>query len=293
MGLRPINNVVDVSNYVLFATAQPIHTFDHAKLSGGRIIVRKAKKGETLLSLDGKMIELSPDMLVIADEAKPVALAGVMGGEETGVTGKTLDVFIESACFDPVSVRLTAKKAGLSTDASYRYERGTDVSFPPKAARMAASLLCQFGGQAAREMLDVYPKPRKPKSVILRHRRILDLLGAEVPEDFVTRILAALGFKVEESQKGTWLVEAPSFRVDIEREADLIEEDLKPGDLLLLCSDGLTNMVEDQEILETLRQDGVAPEAGCQALIDLANERGGDDNITAVIVQAAKGSSRS
>jgi len=224
MGLRPINNVVDVSNYVLFATAQPIHTFDHAKLAGGRIIVRKAKKGETLLSLDGKMIELSPDMLVIADEAKPVALAGVMGGEETGVTETTRDVFIESACFDPVSVRLTAKKTGLATDASYRYERGTDVSFPPKAARMAASLLCQFGGQAAKEMLDVYPKPRKPKSVILRHRRILDLLGAEVPEDFVTGILGALGFKVEESQKGTWLVEAPSFRVDVEREADLIEE---------------------------------------------------------------------
>jgi len=224
MGLRPINNVVDISNYVLFATAQPLHAFDFAKLRGGRIIVRKAQKGETLRTLEGLTIELSPEMLVIADEAGPVALAGVMGGEETGVTDTTRDVFIESACFDPVSIRLTAKKAGLSTDASYRFERGSDIVFPPRAAQMAASLMCRFGGKAATGILDVYPKPWKPKSVILRHHRISDLLGTDVPKDRVLRILDDLGFKVEENREGVWRAEVPSFRVDIEREADLIEE---------------------------------------------------------------------
>lgn len=224
MGLRSVNNVVDVSNYVLFATGQPIHIFDFHKLRGGRIVVRRAMKGETLRSLDGGVIELSPEMLVIADAERPVALAGVMGGEETGVTAETVDVFIESACFDPVAVRLTAKKAGLSTDASYRYERGTDIGFPPEGARMAASLLCGFGGKATRGLIDVHPRPRKPKSVVLRHRRLFDLLGVEVPADFVPPLLGALGFRVEESQKGTWIVEVPSFRVDIEREADLVEE---------------------------------------------------------------------
>ena len=224
MGLRSVNNVVDVTNYVLFATGQPIHAFDFGKLAGGRIVVRRAMKGEKLKSLDGGVIELTPEMLVIADAEKPVGLAGVMGGEETGVTEATVDVFVECACFDPVSVRLTAKKAGLSTDASYRFERGTDVGFPPEAARMTASLLGRFGGKATRGLIDVYPKPRKPKSVILRHRRLFELLGVQVPADFVPRLLADLGFRVEESQKGTWLAEVPSFRVDIEREADLIEE---------------------------------------------------------------------
>ncbi len=224
MGLRPINNVVDISNYVLFATAQPLHTFDFAKLRGGRIIVRKAQKGETLKTLEGLTLELSPEMLVIADEAVPVALAGIMGGEETGVTDTTRDVLIESACFDPVSIRLTAKKAGLSTDASYRFERGSDIAFPPQAALMAASLLCRFGGKVAKGILDVYPKPRKPKSAILRHRRISELLGTDIPKDRVRRILEDLGFKVEESDKGVWRAEVPSYRVDIEREADLIEE---------------------------------------------------------------------
>ncbi|MBM3312796.1 MAG: phenylalanine--tRNA ligase subunit beta, partial [Candidatus Aminicenantes bacterium] len=147
MGLKPINNVVDVSNYVLFATAQPIHAFDLAKVCEAEIVVRRAQRGERLMDLDGHDLELAPDMLVIADASKPVALAGVIGGRDSGVSGSTRDVFIESAHFDPVSVRQTAKKLGLSTDASYRFERGTDVSFPPHAALMAASLLTQMGGK--------------------------------------------------------------------------------------------------------------------------------------------------
>jgi len=224
MGLGPINNVVDVTNYVLFATSQPIHAFDLAKLGGGRIIIRRAKKGEKLLCLDGTDLALEPEMLVIADATKPAALAGVIGGQESAVSEKTADIFVESACFDPVSIRKTRKAAGIQTDASYRFERGSDIAFPPQAALMAASLLTQFGGQATKEMVDLYPQPRKKKEVILRHRRIADLLGIAVEEDFVKKTLEHLEFGVEAQQPGIWRIKVPSFRVDIDREADLIEE---------------------------------------------------------------------
>ncbi len=224
MSLNPINNVVDVTNYVLFATSQPIHAFDLAKLGGGRIIIRRAKKGEKLLCLDGAELTLEPEMLAIADAARPVALAGVIGGQESAVSEKTMDIFIESACFDPVSIRKTRKAAGIQTDASYRFERGADIAYPPQAALMAASLLTQFGGQATRELVDLYPQPRKKKEVILRHRRIADLLGVGVEEGFVKKTLEDLEFGVEVQQPGIWRIKVPTFRVDIDREADLIEE---------------------------------------------------------------------
>ena len=224
MGLKPINNVVDVSNYVLFATAQPIHTFDFGRIGGGRIVVRRAKRGETLVDLDGRTLELTADMLVIADESRPVALAGVIGGQASGITESTRDVFIESAHFDPVSIRKTAKKLGLSTDASYRFERGADIGFAPQAARMAASLLTQLGGRASRGLIDRYPRPLKPRTVRLRLRRVAELLGVDVPEDFVADLLARLGFRADTSHRSAWRVEVPTFRVDISREADLVEE---------------------------------------------------------------------
>ncbi|MGZ5452647.1 MAG: phenylalanine--tRNA ligase subunit beta [Candidatus Aminicenantales bacterium] len=224
MGLRPINSVVDISNYVLFATGQPIHTFDFGRIGGGRIVVRKAKRGETLVDLDGRMLELTPEMLVIADESRPVALAGIIGGQSSGITESTRDVFIESANFDPVGIRKTAKKLGLSTDASYRFERGADIGFAPQAARMAASLLTQMGGQASKGLIDRYAKPPKPRTVRLRLRRIAELLGVAVPESQVVDVLARLGFRLEGGLHGAWRVEVPTFRVDISREADLIEE---------------------------------------------------------------------
>jgi phenylalanyl-tRNA synthetase beta chain len=224
MGLRPINNVVDVTNYVLYDTAQPIHAFDFAKLAGSRIVVRRAGRGEKLRDLEGRTLELSPEMLVIADEADPVALAGVIGGERSGVRAATRDVFIESAHFDPVSIRLTSKKLGLSTDAAYRYERGTDVTFLPQAARMVASLLTGMSGRAAKGVIDVYPKPRKAKSVVLRERRVSELLGIEVPRGFIRELLPRLGFELEAAQEGVWKAGVPAFRVDVDREADLVEE---------------------------------------------------------------------
>jgi phenylalanyl-tRNA synthetase beta chain len=224
MGLKPINNIVDVSNYVLFATAQPIHAFDLAKLAGPRIAVRRAKKGETIRTLDGKDVTLLPDMLVIADEKRPVAVAGVIGGLDSAVSEMTTDVFIESATFDPVSVRRTRKALEIQTDASYRFERGADIGFAPQAALMAASLLTPFGGKTARAMADIYPKPRKTKEIVLRGRRVADLLGAAPDPAFIETTLKDLGFSLKSNQSGVWRVQAPSFRLDIEREADLVEE---------------------------------------------------------------------
>ncbi len=224
MGSKPVNNVVDVTNYVLFSTAHPIHAFDFEKIAGRKIIIRRAGKGESLRSLEEEDLSLSPEMLVIADERKPVALAGVIGGQESAVTESTQDVFIESAYFDPVSVRKTAKKIGLSTEASYRFEREADISFPPSAALMAASLLTQMGAKATQGVMDIYPKPRKIKTVILRNHRVSELLGVEVEKDLIRQTLTSLEFKVEEKTEGIWQVGIPPFRIDVEREADLIEE---------------------------------------------------------------------
>jgi phenylalanyl-tRNA synthetase beta chain len=224
MGLNPINNVVDVTNYVLFSTAQPIHAFDLAKIAGKKIIIRRAKQGEKLLSLEAKDVDLTSEMLVIADDEKPVALAGIIGGENSAVSESTQHVFIESAHFDPVSVRKTSKTTGIKTDAAYRFERGSDISFPPEAARLAASLFSQFGGKVCKGIMDVYPNPRKMKTVMLRDHRVTSLLGVEIQNSFIEKTLEDLGFQVVQSQPGIWQVKIPHFRIDVEREADLIEE---------------------------------------------------------------------
>lgn len=224
MGLKPINNVVDVTNYVLFSTSHPIHAFDLAKLAGRKIIIRRAKQGEAIKTLEEEDVSLLPEMLVIADEERPVAIAGVIGGFESSVQEETQDIFIESAYFNPVSIRKTSKETGISTDASYRFERGADVSFPPQAALMAASLMTQFGGKVSKGISDVYPRVFKERIVVLRNQRVFELLGLEIDEKFTEKTLSHLGFQVEQQRKGVWNVRVPSFRVDIEREADLIEE---------------------------------------------------------------------
>jgi phenylalanyl-tRNA synthetase beta chain len=224
MGLKPINNVVDISNIVLFATGQPIHAFDLAKVAGPRVVVRRAKKGETLRTLDGKDVKLLPDMLVIADEKRPLAVAGVIGGEASGISESTRDVFIESAVFEPASIRRTRKALEIQTDACYRFERGADIGFAPQAAIFAASLMTAFGGRVSKEIVDIYPKPKKTKEIVLRSRRTADLLGLSVPEEFIEKTLTDLGFSLNSSTRGSWRVQVPTFRVDIEREADLIEE---------------------------------------------------------------------
>jgi len=250
MGLKPINNIVDVSNYVLFATGQPIHTFDLARIGGARIQVRPARKGETIRTLDGRDVALQPDMLVIADEKRPLAVAGVIGGEDSAVTGATTDVFIESATFSPVSVRKTRKALDLSTDASYRFERGADIGFAPQAAVMAASLLTAFGGAATREIVDVYPKPRKAKEIVLREKRVADLLGADPGGPFIAATLERLGFSLKKASEGIWRVRVPSFRIDVEREADLVEEIAR-----FYGYDKIPSLVPPLEVLEPVPSD--------------------------------------
>jgi phenylalanyl-tRNA synthetase beta chain len=193
-------------------------------VGGAKVIIRRAKKGERLLCLDGTDLSLAPDMLVIADETKPIALAGIIGGQDSAVTDETTDVFIESAYFHPVSVRKTRKAVGLQTDASYRFERGADIGFAPQAALMAASLLTAFGGRVCENPIDVYPISLKKKGIVLRHRRVNDLLGVDIDRDFIEKTFRGLGFNIESQQPGIWQVRAPTWRVDIEREADLIEE---------------------------------------------------------------------
>jgi phenylalanyl-tRNA synthetase beta chain len=224
MGLKPINNVVDVTNYVLFATGQPIHAFDLAKIPGGRLIVRRARKDERILTLDGRDFSLAPEMLVIADEKRAIAVAGVIGGQDTAVSAETTDVFIESAVFEPGSVRRTRKALDALTDAAYRFERGVDAAFTPRAVEMAASILAAFGGKASRDLIDIYPRPRKPRELMLRARRVAELLGVEIKPAFIEKVLGDLGFGLKSRPIGSWMVQVPSHRPDIEREADLIED---------------------------------------------------------------------
>ena len=224
VGLRPINNLVDVTNYVLWELGQPLHAFDHATLPGGRIVVRRARAGERITTLDGKERPLAPDMLAICDAAHPVAVAGVMGGGPTEVTAGTKTVLLESAHFNPGSVRRTARALGLHTEAAYRFERGTDIEGVTAAVDRAAQLIAELGGGVvARGVVDVYPAPRPHPRLAFRLERVQRLIGACPERPQAIRILQALGFAVDESAP-TLQVVVPSFRRDVVQEDDLVEE---------------------------------------------------------------------
>lgn len=240
IGQRPINNVADITNYVLHEQGQPLHAFDLAKLTENRIVVRRAVAGEKIRTLDGTERELDAEMLVIADAVRPVALAGVMGGEDSEISSETRDVLIESAYFNPASVRRTSKLLGLRTEASHRFERGVDYESVIRAQERCVALICELaGGTATEDAIDVYPKRIEPSVVSLRPRRVKALTGLEVGTDQMMGILLALGFMqrdamaslgaagnvaggVGEDRSLTFI--APTWRVDIEREEDLVEE---------------------------------------------------------------------
>ena len=223
-GIRPISPIVDVTNYVLIELGQPMHAFDLAKLAGSEIRIRRARPGETIKTLDGVDRKLEPDMLVIADAGRAQAVAGVMGGAASEVSGATRTVVFESACFKPASVRRTSKRLALKTEASARFERGTDVNAPVVALERAIALMAQIGaGRVAGAIVDRYPQPRTPARLHLRRDRVARLLGMDVPGADVERILRSLGLTVAGAPDG-WDVEAPTYRVDLLREADLIEE---------------------------------------------------------------------
>lgn len=225
IGLRPINNVVDVTNYVLNEVGQPLHAFDLDNLSGKKIIVKRALDGEKFTTLDSKERILSENNLMICDAEKPVAIAGVMGGENSEVTIATKNILIESAYFNPSSVRKTAKQLGLLTDASYRFERGADYDITVWAARRAVQLIqLTAGGEIAQGEIDVFPKPFEKRKANVRYKRIERILGYEVPKEDILRIFKNLGFEILKEDEYEIELIIPSYRNDVEREIDLIEE---------------------------------------------------------------------
>ncbi len=224
-GVRPINNVVDITNYVLLEYAQPLHAFDLAKISPAEIHVRKARAGEKLLCLDGIERELSAEMLVIADSRQPVAIAGVIGGEETAVTDGTTDILLEAATFNGSSVRQTARELGIRTEASSRFEKGLPAELALAGARRAASLIAELaGGSVHREWADVYPHPQEPVRVRLRPALVDEVLGLHVPLEEAESILKRLNFHVRALEDGEWDVLPPVFRLDVTIPQDLVEE---------------------------------------------------------------------
>jgi phenylalanyl-tRNA synthetase beta chain len=224
IGARSVNNVVDATNYILFEVGQPIHAFDLAKLRGPAIVVRRARAGEALTTLDGVGRRLDPSMTVIADAEVATGVAGVMGGAESEVSAATTDVLLECAYFDPRQNRATRRALGMSTEASYRFERGIDHDATPEYLERALELLLAVaGGRVDGVPVDVYPEPIPPTTVFLRDRRIADILGVEIPRGETERVLTALGCVVGPKRERL-AVQVPAARPDLTREIDLIEE---------------------------------------------------------------------
>ncbi len=225
VGVRPVNNVVDVTNYVMLECGQPLHAFDYHKLTEGKVIVRRAEEGEKMMTLDGGEHTLTPEQLVIADARKAVALAGVMGGANTEISEETETVLLESAAFNPGNVRATARKLGLHSESSYRFERGVDWEMVEYASRRAAFLLQQTAGARLIEgCLDFYPTPWRADLVPCRLSRINQLLGIDITVEQAREYFRCLGLDIWEQSETALTVRIPSFRLDLQREADLIEE---------------------------------------------------------------------
>jgi len=225
IGVRSVNNIVDVTNYVMMETGQPSHAFDHAKVGGQTIIVRKAVEGERLISIDETKCELNDSMLVIADEKIPVAMAGVMGGLDSEVSDATTTVLLEVAHFEPVTVRTAARKLVLQSESSFRFERHVDTENIDWVSARCAQLMAEVsGGTVAKGVVDVWCEKRERKTIEMRPSRMNALLGIEIPQDKVTSIFTSLGFAPETKGNDLIACTSPSWRHDLHREADLIEE---------------------------------------------------------------------
>jgi phenylalanyl-tRNA synthetase beta chain len=224
-GMRPVNNIVDITNFVLLELGHPLHAFDFHQLRGGRIVVARARDGQKMTTLDGTERLLDGEMLLINDGEGPVAIAGVMGGLHSEISDSTRVVLLECAYFDPVSVRRTAKRLGLSTEASYRFERGADWDDTVGAIARTCTLIEELaGGRIAGSLRDVYPTKLGPVEIELHRSRAESLLGVKLTDEFVESTLRRLNFKLVRRGKGAWNVICPTYRADMELEADLIEE---------------------------------------------------------------------
>jgi len=225
IGLRSVNNVVDATNYAMMETGQPPHAFDYDKLSGGKIIVRPAVLGEQLVSIDETKCDLNSRMLIIADDNKPVAIAGVMGGLETEISDYTVTIMLEDAHFEPVSVRTTGRRLGITSEALFRFERLIDTELVDWASRRAAQLITQVaGGTVAKGVVDAYPVKAETQTVAMRISRLNKLFGIQVAKDRIMQILTGLGFNPQAKKDDLLVCTVPTWRHDIYREVDLIEE---------------------------------------------------------------------
>lgn len=228
VGINPKNNVVDITNFILHESGQPLHAFDIQELKGNKVVVRNANEGEMFTTLDGVERKLNSEDLMICNEIEPMCIAGVLGGEKSGVTENTTAVFIESAYFNRVSVRKTAKRHAISTDASFRFERGTDPDMTLFAINRAIQLIVELAdAKVASQIIDLYPTPIKPFNVTASMKRINALIGKELTEQTVVNILTALDIKVVRNNDGILSLEVPAYRVDVQREADIVEEVLR------------------------------------------------------------------
>lgn len=228
IGMNPHNNVVDITNYVLHEVGQPLHAFDADRVEGGKIVVRTCPEGTLFTTLDGVERKLSAGDLMICDAAKPMCIAGVYGGLDSGVTEATTSIFLESAYFNPTRIRKTARRHGLSTDASFRYERGADPNITVYALKRAAMLIREIaGGRVSSEITDIYPEPVEWFRFELSYERLNRLVGKEIPQEVVKQIIAALDVRIESENDGVLAVAVPPFRVDVQREADLAEDILR------------------------------------------------------------------
>ncbi|HEU4565433.1 MAG TPA: phenylalanine--tRNA ligase subunit beta [Gemmatimonadaceae bacterium] len=223
VGSRSINNIVDITNFMLHGFGQPMHAFDARRLGGSAVVVRRARAGETLVTLDGATRALDPEMTVIADGERAQAVAGVMGGRDSEVTDSTTDIFLEVAAFEPRRVRRTRRALGLATDASYRFERGVDVEACAELLGIAVRLLTAVaGGTVEGSPVDLYPAPAAPRELVLRPERVERILGTRVGREDIVALLESVGFTATGERE--LRVRAPSWRLDVEREIDLIEE---------------------------------------------------------------------
>ena len=225
VGVRPINNVVDVTNYVLMETGHPLHAFDYDTLASHKIVVKTAYDGEKFVTLDEKERTLTSETLMICDAEKPIGIAGVMGGANTEISSATKNILIEAAYFNPANIRRTSKYLGLSTEASYRFERGTDINITVHAANRAAQMIQEIaGGELLQGVLDVYPFERKPLIVKARISRINSIIGISLKKAQIVSLLKKIDLAVKSSAKDELFISVPSFRNDILEEIDIIEE---------------------------------------------------------------------
>ncbi len=228
IGLHPINNVVDVTNYILFELGQPLHAFDLNKVKGNKVVVRSFPTGTKFVTLDGVERELNENDLMVCNTVEPMCIAGVFGGQESGITENTKNVFLESACFDPVFVRKTARRHGLNTDASFRFERGTDPNIVIYALKRAALLIKELGrGKITSEIIDIYPTPVQDFEVEVRYAHIDRLIGKQIGKEQIKKILRSLEIKIVQETEEGLLLHVPPYRVDVRREADVIEDILR------------------------------------------------------------------